>query len=327
MHRTIGIDVSQDFLDVASYDGFTSQVIHYDTHNKTTFFKIIKDFSIDKETLVVMEATGVYHLKLADYFYQYGYHVAVVNPLKTKRFGEMKFSRVKTDKTDAKLIAQYGYEQKPKRYQPLPAERTELILILKGIEDLTEMKLQLFNRLRCLEKQVSEPQAAKRALLNIQKTLEKELKILQKKGQTLAQSIAEQDYQRLLDIPGVGPGIAMMIIGYYGNFSDFETANQAVAFAGLNPNPRESGTSVRLQGRISKKGHAYLRKMLYMGAVMAKQRNLMCQQLYQRLVEKGKPKKVALVAVANKLLRQIFAIVKYQRTFEQNYSQKMIENA
>lgn len=322
MKKTIGIDVSQDFLDVASYNGQTFIGEHYSSQNLITFRKIIKDFSIDKNTLITMEATGVYHLQLAHYLHERGYLVSVVNPLKTKRFGQMKFQRAKTDKTDAKLIAQYAYEQSPSLYQPKAPELEELQVILKGIEDLHKMKLQVSNRLHALDKRVHGSKLLEKAFKNTLNTIKTQLTQLENMSIELAQSFAPDAYQKLIGIPSVGQKMATAIIAYYGQFENFESANQVVAFAGLNPNPRESGTSVKFRGSISKRGHAYLRKVAYMCALTANKCNPMCKALFERMVEKGKPKMVALVAVANKLLRQCFAVVKYGKHFDPEFAKK-----
>ena len=325
MRRTIGIDVSQDFLDVAVFDGMKTHTRHYDTHDSKAFQQIMKDYRITSNTLVVMEATGVYHLKLANFFLQKGCKVSVVNPLKVKRYGQMKFRRAKTDKADAQLIAHYGYEQQPALYQPIPKEREELMLLLKGIADLNEMKTQMLNRLHSLKKRVIAPQILIDSLQNQVQLISQDIKALKNECQRLAQTFAEKDYQRLQEIPGIGPNAALAILGYFGQFETFESANQVIAYAGLNPHPRVSGSSVRGSGSISKKGHAYLRKIFYMAALSAARCNPKCQELYERLIVKGKAKNVALIAVANKLLRQCFAIMKHQRQFDPNFSEKRYE--
>ena len=110
--------------------------------------------------------------------------------------------------------------------------------------------------------------------------------------------------------------MAGAVIGYFGDMKDFETAKQLVCFIGSNPSPKESGSSVKGRGSISRKGNGYLRKLFFLAALSACKWNRSCKDLYERLVAKGKAKKVALIAVANKLIRQVFAVTKYSRGYD-----------
>jgi transposase len=142
--------------------------------------------------------------------------------------------------------------------------------------------------------------------------------------------LLQQHYQDLNDglqsIPGIGPTSALLLIVVSQGFQAFEHANQLIAYVGLAPRIYQSGKTV-LKNHINKQGAARLRKVLYMAAWSAKRFNKACQALYQRLLQKGKPTKVALIAVANKLIKQAFAIAKsktkYQDDFKPNFiSQK-----
>ena len=110
-----------------------------------------------------------------------------------------------------------------------------------------------------------------------------------------------------------------MLIAISGNFKKFEEDKQLLAYIGLNPRIFDSGTSVKGRGHISKMGTGRLRKLLYMCAWSAKRHNSYCKELYERLKAKAKPERVIKIAIANKLLRQAFAIGKNLRTFENNY--------
>ena len=136
------------------------------------------------------------------------------------------------------------------------------------------MKLQTTNRLHALDKRVEEHAIMRGCLDATLDTLEQQIAILQKASQQLAQSLFPDTFNLLNGIPGVGQVMTTVIIGYYGNFESFENANQVVAFSGLNPNPRESGTSMKFRGKISKKGHASLRKVVYMCAFIGTRKNV-----------------------------------------------------
>jgi transposase len=126
-------------------------------------------------------------------------------------------------------------------------------------------------------------------------------------------------YQAIKSIPGIGPKSASILIAVTGNFKKFENYKQLLAYVGLNPRIYESGTSVKGRGRISKMGTARLRKLLYLCAWSAKRHNVYCKEMYERLKAKAKPERVIKIAIANKLLRQAFAIGRNLKNFEINY--------
>ncbi len=113
---------------------------------------------------------------------------------------------------------------------------------------------------------------------------------------------------RLQSIPGLGKRTSMSLIIVSGGFTRFENAKQLAAYVGLCPRIFESGTSVKGRSRICKMGMSKVRKLLYLCAMRAIRANKTCKEMYERLKEKGKSGKLALVAVANKLLRQAFAV-------------------
>lgn len=129
----------------------------------------------------------------------------------------------------------------------------------------------------------------------------------------------QQEYALLNSIPGIGFKVSAMIIAVFNGFKDFHSAKQACSFAGIAPSPYESGSSVKGRGSISKQGNTFARKMLYMGALVATIHNPLIRQQYQRLVESGKSKMVAIIAAANKLLRQAFGVLKSGKPFDANY--------
>jgi len=110
-----------------------------------------------------------------------------------------------------------------------------------------------------------------------------------------------------------------MIISVYGNFERFKSVKDISSFIGISPSPYESAACVKKSGWIKKMGNPYARKILYMAALSAIRFNKYCRELYERLVSKGKAKKLALVAVAHKLLRQAYGVLKNKRPFDENF--------
>ena len=109
------------------------------------------------------------------------------------------------------------------------------------------------------------------------------------------------------------------IIAILKSFEPFEKSKQVTSFIGICPSPYQSGSSVNRGGRIMKKGNSYMRKLLYICALSALRANKSCADLFIRLVEKGKSKRLALIAVANKLIRQSFAVLKTRTHYNENF--------
>ena len=139
--------------------------------------------------------------------------------------------------------------------------------------------------------------------------------------------LVKQDQQHQLtllkSIPGMGIKTALFLIVVTDGFKKFETASQLCSYVGITPTIRESGSSVRGRSRISKVGNKKLRNLLFLCAFSACKYNKACRDIYERLVAKGKSKKLALIAVANKLLKQAFAIAKSGLAYDENFVSKI----
>ena len=320
MKMSIGFDVSKETIDVAFFDG--NKIEHFQVENSKMGFEQVyrksRKGNID-EYILTMEATGVYHQRLAEFFNKKGYIVSIVNPLIVKRYAEMKMMRAKTDKVDSKLIAQYGFYEKPFPYKEISENRQKIKAFLNAIDDLQQTKIQNKNRLEALSHQANTMIEVEKIYKDINNHIDEQIKQIEKKVRILSKDENVEEYQNLLSIPGVGERVAAAVIGHFGSLSDFASVKQVVSFIGTNPSPRTSGSSIRGRGSISRKGNRYLRKLFYMAALSASKYNSDCIRLYKRMLEKGKDKKVALIAVANKLIRQVFAIVKYNRGYDQNF--------
>lgn len=106
-------------------------------------------------------------------------------------------------------------------------------------------------------------------------------------------------------------------------FKHTETYQQLISYAGLSPREYSSGSNIRGKVRICKQGGSLMRHTLYMCALNAKETNGACKELFDRSVAKGKNKKLAIIAVANKLLKQVFGVVKNKCLFDRNYYKKI----
>ncbi len=128
----------------------------------------------------------------------------------------------------------------------------------------------------------------------------------------------KRQYELLISIPGVGKKLAWVIVGVLRGFEDFEDARRVSSYIGICPEPWESGKVVK-RGKMSRKGSSFIRRILYLCAWSASRFNKDCKELYERLLMKSKSKKVAMVAVANKLIRQSFGVLKNGRGYIPNF--------
>jgi len=143
------------------------------------------------------------------------------------------------------------------------------------------------------------------------------LKELDKELQKITKEFHSDLFKRLLTIKGIGKKAAMCLIVISNGFDKFENSKQLCAYVGLSPRIFESGSSVKGKAKICKMGMARMRKLLYLCAMSAISCNKTCKEMYERLKEKGKNGKLALMAVANKLLKQAFVIGKSQMIYQE----------
>ncbi len=308
-----GIDISKDVFDVVNTKG-----IHEQFENTIKGFKKFSK-EVSSGDLVVMEATGYYHYCLAQYLYKQGYLVSVVNPLSVKRYIQMKLSKVKTDKSDAKAICEYACLNEVPLYTAKDDNQAESLQLVSLIDIYLKQSTAIKNKLHG-EKALGFPSKAVYHSINrALKSLQREIKTLEQRLTQLIKEHQQQQLTHLKSIPGMGNKTAIMLIILTDGFSRFENAKQLCCYAGIRPTIRQSGSSVRGKSRISKVGNKKLRNLLFLCSFSACKYNKACREIYERLVAKGKSKKLALIAVSNKLLKQAFAIAKSGRPYDENF--------
>jgi transposase len=261
-----------------------------------------------------MEATGRYGEKVADYLYECGHDVHVINPACIKAFTKSKLSRHKTDEVDALLIAEYASKNDLRLYKPQEPEQKELRCLYRCSQNLKEQHTQVSNYLEnkdCLPKSV---QKIYSKLLN---QIDKQLKEVDLSIDLLLKSneLLSQDCQNLQTIPGIGKITAIAILAEIPDLSVLENARQLAAYAGLTPCHRTSGTSLKGKSRLSKMGSSSLRKSLYFPAIVAKNCNPLLQSFAQKLEKNGKHVMVIIAAIMRKLLHICFGILKHKVVF------------
>lgn len=308
-----GIDISKDVFDV-----YGALAGHHQCRNATTGFKeFIK--GLPKNALVVMEATGYYHTPLAQFLSKKGVRVSVVNPLSVKRFIQMKLAKVKTDKSDAKAIYEYGLSTDVPLYTALTDVQGECLQLFRLLDSYTKKSTATKNKIHGEKALGFLSRSVLKSLENNLKHLQKEISALEKRLLELVKKDRRQQLALLQSIPGIGLKTALFLIVVTDGFRKFGNASQLCSYAGITPTIRESGSSVRGRSRISKVGNRKLRSLLFMASFSACVHNRACKEVFDRIVAKGKSPKLAMMAVANKLLRQAFAVATSGLPYDAEY--------
>jgi len=155
-----------------------------------------------------------------------------------------------------------------------------------------------------------------RSLKRSLKSTKKEMKTLEEKLLKLVKELHQDLLTRLETIPGIGRKTAIMLIVLTDGFKRFTSASELCSYSGLTPMIRQSGSSVKGRARISKIGNKKLRNLLFMCSFNACKYNKACRELYERIVAKGKSKKLALIAVCNKLMKLPAASCEVSKLFK-----------
>ncbi len=268
-------------------------------------------------TLLVMEATGAYWQGCASALTAAGWAVSVVSPGSARHYARARLRRAKTDAVDAAVLAAYGRDLQPARWTPPPAEVQALQLLIRERDDLVAMQTQVRNRQHALAQVPHLPAEVWQPLAAVAEVVTAQIAALNQliRQRAAAAASLASDLACLQTITGVGLLTAAIVVVETRPLRQGLTPKQAVAYAGLDPAPHESGTSVRGAGHISKTGNARLRQACYMAAVSAARHNPPLRAFYERLLARGKRKKVALVAVARKLLVLMITLLRHHQPF------------
>jgi len=314
----LGIDIAKAKFDVALLiNGKVKKTKVFD--NATVGFNALSSWLMKQDITQLhacMEATGVYGDELATYLYDQGFVVSVVNPAQVKSFSGAQLNRAKTDKADAKLIAQFYASMQPEPWLPPPMHVRELQALVQRLAALQQMERQERNRFD-IAAPVIQP-----SIKAVLATIQAEIKVVE---QMIRDHIDHhpdlKDQSDLLDsIPGLGDATIARLLAFIGDVHRFNNAKALAAFVGLNPTVFESGSSVRGKSRLSKKGNAVIRRALYMPAIVARRYNPIIKTFAQRLKDAGKSNMLIIGAVMRKLLHIIYGVLKSRKPFDANYS-------
>lgn len=303
---TVGIDVSKDRLDVAVRPSGEGFAVARAATGLEALVRRLKDLA---PHVVALEATGGFEAVVTAALAAAGLPVVVVNPAQVRAFARAIGQRAKTDPIDAAVIAHFAEATRPE-VRPMPDADTVLLA------DLVQRRRQIVEMIG------AENQRLKRAPRRLRKSIERLLKALQKELTTLDGDIDDavraspawrEKEDLLTSVPGIGPTISRTLIAALPELGRLDR-KQIAALAGLAPFTRQSG---RWRGKsFIGGGRVAVRSALFMGAMVAKKHNPVLKAFFDRLVAAGKPKMVAIIAVARKLLTILNAVLRDRKPWQ-----------
>lgn len=337
LKQVVAIDVAQDELVTClgkMYDDLTLELVSHKTFpNAQKGFNCLLEWvkkltDADVPLQYVMEATGVYHEKLAYFLVENGQRVSIVMPNKISNYVRTLTVKTVTDKTASEAIALFGLErrlddwQAPKgiykKLQQLCRERNQLVA------ERTVVKNQLHS-----EKSEARPnkKSIERAIKRIA-LLDKQEKEIKQELSALVKEDAEVRRIVLLicTIPGIGMLSAVTILGETNGFELIRNKRQLASYAGLDIKEKQSGTSIKGKPCISKKGNKQLRRAMHLPALAAIRCDERFKAIFVRLVSRHGIKMKAVVAVQRKLLEMTYTIYKTGQNFDKNYLKTEVED-
>ena len=269
---------------------------------------------------VVMEATGVYHNRVAQYLHAAGFKVMVCNPGRATDYARSQNRLNKTDGLDARSLQRYGARLEQIRwFEPNLPDIDHLKALLALLWQLEKDIRRWTNR---REKACFEP-----AGMTVRSPIERQIRNLKRERDRTQAAIDDliassealtRDQQLMCSIQGVGPKTSQSLLPLLHN-TRFASARQAAAFIGLTPRHRQSGTSLNAPGRLSGRGDPRLRAKLYLPALTAMKWNPELKAFYASLINRGKSPKQAITAVMRKLVHLCYGVVKNQTPYRTDY--------
>ena len=306
LERTCGVDVAKAWLDIYSAeDGETARI----DNDAAAIKRWLR--GLDGPVQMAVEATNCFHELLVEAACEAGHRVYVVDALKLSRYREAVGCRAKTDRHDAELLARYLQKERAelRRWQPQDPRHTRLWKLLKHRATWVKSKTRL-------RQSLSDLGSLEREDLELIKRCEQRIRQLERELQAQAREVGwAEDLSRSRSIPGIGPMSSLALVSLFRRYH-FRSADAFIAFMGMDVRVRDSGC-FRGRRKLTKKGDPEVRRLLY-NAAMAACRQPEWKEYYRSLRDRGFSGTAALVALARKLARVCYALLKQQTTFDPN---------
>lgn len=289
----IGIDVAKKSFDTFVHPEENFFSLDYDVAGLEQLLERLPEPS---QCLIVMESTGGYERRLVAELIEGGYRVAVVNARLVRDYAKSRGILAKTDRIDAKVIAQYGEHIKPRSLEKPRENQDELGQLVTRRRQLIGLRTSETNRLETITSK-----RVQKSILKMVDQLKKQIQQIEAEIANLIETDEEWSRKASLikSVPGVGDVTAVSLLAEFPELGQLGR-QEAAALAGLAPFNRDSGA---FRGRRSiYGGRSSIRKCLYMAALVAKRYNPTIRKFAQRLEKAGKPFKVVITACMRKLL-------------------------
>lgn len=315
----VGIDISKATFTVAQRQNDTIGKATYETYDNDEkgvlrFLKTLTD-----QHHCILESTGNYDKRLLYVLCRAEKKVSVISPSQSAAYAKVLKRTHKTDEADALLLLIFGEKEQPDAY----SLADDKILILKQqrmvLRQLKRQKTAVKNQQEALSVLPNADPFSQKQLTKMLDFIEKQIQEVNNQMNDITQSEFGELMELVSSVKGIGKTIATALIEATNGFKNFDNAKQLASFIGTVPTHCESGTSVKKSVHISKKGVPELRALMYNATWSAVKSNKTCRELYLRLKKNNKPSKVALMAVINKLLNQIIAVVKSKIKFDNDF--------
>ncbi|MGH9573737.1 MAG: IS110 family transposase [Candidatus Acidiferrales bacterium] len=268
---------------------------------------------------VCMEATGVYGLDVALFLSaRPNVQLMVANPRAVRHFAQALMQRSKSDLRDAVVLREFAARMPFTRWARPDQASLALWAIARRLQTLTQQRAAEKNRRHAAGVSTAIAACVRRSIDRTLCFLDAEIRRLRKEALACiaAEPCLQKRYRLLRTMPGVGESSAVQILAELALLPPDRDVRQWVAFAGLDPREYSSGTSVRKKTRISKIGNRHLRHALFMPALVASRREPHLRAFYEHLLAEAKRKKVALIAVARKMLHAIYGMFRWDRPYD-----------
>ncbi|MFI5140240.1 MAG: IS110 family transposase [Sphingobacteriales bacterium] len=325
VQHIVGADLSKKSIDLVCH----LQNTHIQIENSMVGFKDLlqwlKQQKINaSKTMIVMEHTGLYSYCFEKFLHQHQIAFCKVNALAIKR--SIGLVRGKTDKLDAARIAAYGYEKKDKLTIDVPA--SDALKRLQMLHSTRDRLVRHRASLTCAIKEyrhigIAEKDVLLQTQLQLIKNFDRQIEKLMTEIESIIneQEPLKQNFHLLQSITGIGKVVALVTIIKTHNFTRFANARKFACFCGTAPFPHDSGTSIKKKTRVSHLADKQMKSLLDLSAKSAIQYDKELREYYLRRTEGGKSKMSTINVVRNKILYRMFAVIKRQTPFSENYLQ------
>lgn len=316
----VGIDVSARKLDVAyrnARGAAVRRVFDNDRSGHAALVRELKKVSARSTVRVVLESTGVYGLEAALALHRAGHEVMVANPRASANFAKATMQRSKNDRLDAVMLLEFCEQMAFTAWRAPSSAQLELRSISRRVHALMVTVRDEKNRMHAAT-YIESSVIVRRSIQATLRALNKQVAQLRASAIELieADPRLRRRYELLLTVKGIGQISAISILAELATLPEDMTDRQWVAHAGIDPREVESGSSLRLPTRISKRGNKYLRAALYLPARVACRFEPGVRSFADRLRGRGKPPLKIHVAVMRKLLHAIHAMFATDQDFD-----------